>query len=277
MEMNLVYPRMVAKKLLPPFIADGVRFLVERVSRKQVAPEWQQVEAGILQGSWLLIHSADGFARRMLDGTYEAPFADAIISKVQPGWVCFDVGAHFGYYSLLLAQLTGPRGEVHAFEPLPYNIDFVRHHIKRNQQADVIHLHSFALADTNGTTILRASNTIEYSCMAVLQNARRLNSDWHQQVFAQFTEYSVEQQSIDSLVEQQRVPLPQLIKVDVEGADLAVFRGAQETMRQAKPIIVAELHTAANAVECTSLLKDLGYQVRLLEDARADWCQILAE
>lgn len=272
--MSLV--RTVAKRVLPPLIADGVRSLI-RGRMKQSPAQWYEVRSGTLQGSWLFLSLADEYTHRMLNGTYEAPFAEAMVARVQPGWVCFDVGAHLGYYSLLLAKLTGPQGQVHAFEPLAYNFEFIHRHLERNRQTEVVRLHPFALAEADGTSELYASNTLAASSMAFLKGVRTLDAPWYRDQYAHFTSVTVEQRSIDQLVTSHSIPLPHLIKIDVEGAELAVLRGALETMCQAKPIVVAELHTAANSAECVSLLMKAGYQVRVLVDVKADWCQILAE
>lgn len=277
MEKDKVSPRKIVKKLLPPLVADGLRIIAENSFRKPLPPQWHRVEGGVLQGAWLFLSSSNDFAQRMLNCTYEVFFAEAIVSRVKPGWVCYDVGAHLGYYSLMLAKLTGSGGQVHAFEPLAYNLEFIHRHVERNQQSDIVRVHPLAISDNEGTAALFASNTLEDSSMAVLKGARRLNSPYYQRVFERFKEVTVVQQSIDRLVALQVIAPPHLIKIDVEGAEVAVLQGAQETLRQTKPVIVAELHTAANAVECTGLLTKFGYRVLVLEDSKAELCQILAE
>lgn len=276
MGKDRISPRKIVKKLLPPLAADGLRIIAENSFRKPSPPQWHRVEGGILQGAWLFLSSSNDFAQRMLKCTYEISFTEAIASRVKPGWVCYDVGAHVGYYSLMLAKLTGSGGQVHAFEPLAYNLEFIHRHVERNQQSDIVRVHPLALFDDSGTASLFASNTQD-SSMAVLKDVRRLNLPFYQRVFERFKEVTVEQQSIDCLVALGVIAPPHLIKIDVEGAEVAVLRGAQETLRQTKPVVVAELHTAANAVECTGLLTELGYRVLVLEDSKAELCQILAE
>ncbi|KRT76227.1 MAG: FkbM family methyltransferase [Armatimonadetes bacterium CSP1-3] len=72
------------------------------------------------------------------------------------------------------------------------------------------------------------------------------------------------------------MPRPHFIKIDVEGAEAAVLRGGLETLRTARPVVAAELHTAANAAEAAGLLSAAGYQVRVVEDREATRCLIVA-
>lgn len=56
-----------------------------------------------------------------------------VAQSIQPGDVVFDVGAHVGYYTLLAAIHTGPKGKVYAFEPVPRNLAFLRKHLALNR------------------------------------------------------------------------------------------------------------------------------------------------
>src|SRR3989304_1548372 len=104
-------------RLLPPLVAH----LLRPPSTRRHAPEsWDQVEGGILAGTWL--HLSPSRMGQMLRGTYEQALVSAVVPLIRPGWICFDMGAHFGYYALPLAALVGEQGAGHAFEPAPYNV-----------------------------------------------------------------------------------------------------------------------------------------------------------
>lgn len=70
-------------------------------------------------------------------GSYEAAKQKRIFEVVRPGMVCWDVGAHVGFYTLLLAELVGPDGRVFAFEPLPGNLELLRRHVEMNGYRNV--------------------------------------------------------------------------------------------------------------------------------------------
>ena len=259
--------RIFGAKFLPPVLADLLRpFAGDR----HLPQAWHQVESGVLKGTWLYLSPSR--MGRMLRGSYEAGLVSAITSIVQPGWICLDVGAHFGYHSLLLAALVGARGQVHAFEPAPFNVRMLTLHVERNQQHGVVHVHPIALSDANGTAILRASNSPESSGLGFLAGAHVLSRP----IMRQFTTLEVEQRRLDDLVAAGTIPRPHFLKIDVEGAEVACLRGAMTTLRTARPVVAAELHTAASAAESAGLLTDLGYHLSVLEDREAARCLVLA-
>jgi FkbM family methyltransferase len=65
-------------------------------------------------------------------GTYEKEKALFFSKLVQKGDVVFDVGAHTGYYTLLVSRLVGSKGKVYSFEPVARNIEYLKKHIKLN-------------------------------------------------------------------------------------------------------------------------------------------------
>src|ERR1700719_2260133 len=62
-------------------------------------------------------------------GSYELKKQREIEQAVKPGMVCYDIGAHVGFYTLLFAKLVGPSGRVFAFEPLPKNCAVIKRHL----------------------------------------------------------------------------------------------------------------------------------------------------
>src|SRR3989304_1504431 len=122
--------------LVPTGLGPGGR----RVKSARPHPEsWHQVQGGILAGTWL--HLSPSRMGQMLRGTYEQALVSAVVPLIRPGWICFDVGAHFGYYALLLAALVGEQGTVHAFEPVPYNVRLLELHVAKNQKGSVIRIY----------------------------------------------------------------------------------------------------------------------------------------
>lgn len=97
-------------------------------------------------------------------GSYELEAQQLVIQTVRPGMVAFDIGAHVGFYTLLLAELVGPAGQVIAFEPAPLNIHYLREHIRLNRFANVTVIEA-AVADSGG--FARFSESV-YSSMGQL-------------------------------------------------------------------------------------------------------------
>jgi len=162
-----------------------------------------------------------------------------LLKLVGPGHRVLEVGANIGYTMLLLAQAVGERGEVVCIEPVPENLEELRLNVEANDLRNVSVL-PFAAGDADGR--IRMSGGL---------NGRvgRADGDLEAQI-----------RRIDSL----GGPTPDLIKVDVEGYELAVVRGALGLLQGSRiPSWWIEMHP--QLVESASELYDV---VRILEDHR---------
>jgi FkbM family methyltransferase len=141
----------------------------------------------------------------------------AFRAAVRPGMVAFDVGANVGAYSLLLAQWVGGTGHVFAFEPVPDLHEGLRRHIALNGADDVITAMAAAVGDEEGTATLLLSETAGESRIARPRDAIGRS-------------ITAPMLTIDGFCARERVS-PDFIKIDVEGFEAAVLRGARETIR----------------------------------------------
>jgi len=100
----------------------------------------------------LFIDTADfGLSPHLaLDGYWEMWLTEVIARTVQPGMTVIDVGANLGYFSMLFADLVGPRGAVHAFEPNPAIAVRLRRSVAVNGFQDRLQVHEQALGDEEG-------------------------------------------------------------------------------------------------------------------------------
>lgn len=194
-------------------------------------------------------------------GSNERPVQDALASIAGEGSVVFDVGANVGFFTVLAAHLVGPIGQVVAFEPVPSNAGYVRRNAALNR-LDNVSVVEKAVGDRVG----RASLTLaRFSGGAVLTHAGRPPDA------AETIEVDII--SIDQAVSTGAVPVPEVIKIDVEGAELDVFRGLEKTMRDHRPTIICEVDAASESTAaetlsaCTDFVTQRGYQVSMLEDS----------
>ena len=147
---------------------------------------------------------------------------------VRRGEIAFDIGAHFGEHSVLLADLVGPHGRVFAFEPNPERLDALRRTVTQRGNGQVL---PFAVADAPGTALLYVP---EYHVAASL-------ADWTQNRVGRVQTIPCERISLDALIANGAVPQPDFVKCDVEGAELLVFRGAVRMLdRPDAPIVMYE-------------------------------------
>ncbi|MGA9771236.1 MAG: FkbM family methyltransferase [Blastocatellia bacterium] len=156
----------------------------------------------------------------------------AFKSNLKAGHIVFDVGANVGCYSLLFGQWVGSSGKVYAFEPSPETFAALSRHVALNSLEDVLLPVNTAISDESSSVDFLALDTLGMSRMLV-QNEQAEAS----QVIR------VPAISIDEFCARERV-LPDLIKIDVEGFELSVLRGARETIRDCRSrlALFVEMH-----------------------------------
>jgi FkbM family methyltransferase len=236
------------------------------------------VSSGALQGCELLLPVGETWAEALLTGSYERRFTRALLNAAKPGHVSYDLGAHLGYYSLILARAAGPQGEVHAFEPYAPNAARLRHHVERNATRGApISVHECAIGVETGAATLVASGDVGVlSTLAHLEGtAGVLVPEWRER-FQSFDRIETEAWRLDDWIEHAGVRPPDLIKIDIEGGELDALRGAERTLATARPLLLMELHNAGLAAECGNFLGLAGYRIEIINAKRSGDCAILA-
>lgn len=187
-------------------------------------------------------------------GNYEPAVAQTIMDlEDMTGKVCWDLGAHYGYYSVGLALRTGPTGQIAAFEPLP--VSFAR--LKRHK--DLNHLtwlksFPFASSDSEGETefIVTDGETVShlpYDGEKSTQTTRAIR---------------IRTVRLDDLVSRGEIRPADFIKVDVEGHGHRALAGAIETIRARLPTILMGFHSPQEVAGTEELLRPLGYEFILV-------------
>ena len=180
-------------------------------------------------------------------GSYEFAKQQRMVDIVKPGNVFFDVGAHVGFYTLLASSLVGETGKVFAFEPLPRNLGYLEKHLQLNAVANTT-LFKAAVSDSSGE--LRFQEGAGHSMG---------------QIHAEGT-LVVPCVSLDDLYARKAIPLPDIVKIDVERAEASVLRGAENILRHSRPTIFLATHGAEVHAECLAILGSFGYACSALEE-----------
>lgn len=175
-------------------------------------------------------------------GSYEYAKQRLFAKEIKAGAVVFDIGANVGFYTLLASLLVGPQGRVLAFEPAPRNIDFLRKHVRLNR-IDNVEVMEVAVSDAFGVA------------------AFDLGPDNSQGRIAQGGELTVRTVCLDGLVAAGEIPVPDYIKIDVEGAEMSVLTGAQNMLKDCHPTIFLATHSPALHQQCLAFLRSLEYTV----------------
>ena len=171
----------------------------------------------------------------------------------EPGDVCYDIGGYRGFFSSVFA-LAGAKLVI-IFEPLPANISQLRRLAEVNPNLP-LRLESIAIGEEDGF--------VEFYVMPEASMGKLENSPFQAEVKGTDL-LTVPIRKLDSLVTEETIPAPQVIKIDVEGAEVQVLKGAREMLSKYHPLMLIEAHSPLLANDCTSILRELGYQVSVLE------------
>ncbi|MCY7387339.1 MAG: FkbM family methyltransferase [Burkholderiales bacterium] len=171
----------------------------------------------------------------MLDGIWETCVSQLMAKIIQPGFVCIDVGANLGYFSLLMSELchAGLSGIAVAVEPNPPVCQLLR-------LSEAVHTRRFkvvekAVTNYTGDATLTIPGLSAFAAATIKPNA--LAPGWQQTKVATST--------LDDLVLELKLPKVDVIKIDVEGEEPAVFEGMEKTLENNPHVqIIAEYSPA---------------------------------
>jgi FkbM family methyltransferase len=161
------------------------------------------------------------------DGSYEQAEIDAWLQVIQPGDHVVDVGANIGVFTVLSAQRVGTAGVVTAFEPEPGNIARLRSNISANGLENV-EVREACVGDTDGSVTLYVQDGQSGSHSVVRPDGA--------------TPLTVDVVRLDSAISTRPVSA---LKIDVEGFEAAVLRGASGIIRTDRPAILLEYNGGA--------------------------------
>ena len=232
-----------------PGVAQAQRFLVSRLLD---GAEFQhRVDAGPAKGVTFALRMPDD--KGILTGAYEIDLATRLAKAIRAGDVAYDIGSWHGFFAGVMVA-SGAR-QVHVFEPLPANTERLETFISLNPERD-IRLHKCAVGAAPGE--------MDLVVMPETSMAKLEASDFQKDVLTG-DRVRVRVVSIDDMVASGQLPLPQVMKVDVEGAELLVFKGALDTIRRAKPQIFCEVHSSGLLEACEEFFSSLGYGIEHLD------------
>jgi FkbM family methyltransferase len=225
------------------FLGQLLRYLLKLIPPRTIMPIWQ----GTLKGKkWIVGSCTHGCWL----GSFEYKKGIIFEKKINKGTIVLDLGANVGYYSLLASILVGPRGMVFSFEPLPRNIYFLKKHIQLNNIKNVRVIEA-AVSDCDGFANFYVEGSDRYSSSKgyISLNGKLI----------------VKKVSLDRLYNKGDIPIPDYIKIDVEGGEMLVLLGAKEILSNFHPIIFLATHSELIHSQCCDFLVSLGYEVEAID------------
>ena len=180
------------------------------------------------------------------------------IMEAEESDIIVDVGANVGYYTLRLSPLVGKNGKVLAIEAEPESCEILKKNCELNKLSNV-EVQNFAITDKKGTVTLYTSGT-HSGANSIFSDSEKLTRD----------SLTVPSTTLDDLLDD-KYPVINWMKIDVEGAELKVLRGSSNTLKHTKKIIV-ELHehilkqNNENPEAVVELLRNSGFKIKLFEE-----------
>ena len=190
--------------------------------------------------------------------TEGVPFA-MLRALVGPGDVVYDAGANLGLYTRFLDTLGA--GEIVAFEPVASNRELFWKNVALGRPRAAIRCLPVALADRDAEEEFQVDD-VQSTSGTLDRVTGGAPSEGRANLGLPPRLERVECRAIDSLVERGEIPPPDLVKLDVEGAEALVLEGARAVLAGHRPRLVVELHGAGAAREVAARLLDLGYACR---------------
>jgi FkbM family methyltransferase len=170
-------------------------------------------------------------------GYFETGLTKIFLEYVKPGMTVFDIGAHFGYFTLLASTLVGDAGQVHAFDPTPSTFELLR---ANSAQKKNVHPQNLAVYSTD-TTISFNDYGLTLSAFNSLHGAKLDDA-----ASLKAKKYDVKAVALDHYVQSSGVK-PDFIKVDAEGAELDILRGMERTLLDVRPMLTMEMGDLGSA------------------------------
>jgi len=194
-----------------------------------------------------------------LNGYWESWLTQAIVSLIQPGFYCLDIGANCGYYSLIMADIVGKFGHVLSVEPNPRLSKLLKQSINVNGFDARTRVSQSAVSNTCG----------EIVSLVIPEGSFWGSATIYAELVSGIGEnkFDVETITVDELTKD--YPRVDFIKVDAEGAELAIWQGMQQTLEKNRNISIILEFSCLRNYDTKSFLEEIqskGFSVKFIDD-----------
>lgn len=184
------------------------------------------------------------------EGGYEAECLVSLKRLLRRGQVVYDVGAHSGLYTMFSARVVGETGRVIAVEAHPDNAAYIRDVLALNRIDNAQVVNAAVLNRTGRSKMLDIGNSSMYQLTDVATGGPEGSID-------------VELTTLELIAS--RYGDPDVIKMDIEGAEELALRGAENILRRKRPVLLVEVHSAEIAASLNAFLRGLGYRIYMVD------------
>lgn len=222
-----------------PLVGKGFR----RVARLYREGSIVEIKAGYLAGyKWQRSHS---YVSGYWLGNYELPIQECLARELQSGHVFYDIGGNAGFFTLLGSKCVGPTGQVFSFEPLPQNATVIRAQLALNPATNCTVVQA-AISEHAGEVEFCAG--ADTSTAHIHQDHDRRGEDSMAVAAIRLDDFAATS------------PVPDFIKMDIEGAEVAALNGARQLLGGShRPKMLIEFHGEQLRRDCMAILEGFGY------------------
>jgi FkbM family methyltransferase len=238
-----------------PFLARLIRGSLNAAAPKGIAEV--TIAAGILEGLHMALnlHTEKDYWL----GTYEPDLQAAVSQIIKPGMVVYDIGANIGYISLMAARLVEKQGNIFSFEALPANIARLNQNLALNSLLERVRVIHAAVVDKAGEVcfLTHASGAM----------GKALGSAGRDEHYTQTIK--VQGIALDDFVYILGNLPPAVIKLDIEGGEGMALAGMKHLLKEARPLLLIELHGEEAARQVWDCLKAASYTLQSMRKGAA--------
>lgn len=178
---------------------------------------------------------------RYFPADYESDNFVIIKNTIKKGDHIIDIGAHIGLMSVVLGKMVGDKGKIYSFEPSPLTFSILNKTIKLNNLQHIITPINKAVSITNGVVEFNADFENVSNSMVLYENNK-----FHKKIKVATT-------SLDDFIKEKEIKQLDFIKIDAEGVELDVLKGARETLKNFNASMILAIHPLAITAKKDSL------------------------
>lgn len=171
-------------------------------------------------------------------GRYDPEILRQIEKICQPGWRVWDCGGYIGFYTAFFAKLAGPKGSVVVFEPDPRNMARIKSNMQLNKFEQVQFVPAAIGAPCTEVDFVLSGNTNSHISGAYVGATPQEYAEIERVI----QHIKVPCLSLDEACYDKGLPRPQLIKLDIDGAEMIALQHVERLAREVRPMIILELH-----------------------------------
>lgn len=256
------YPKWILSKFLTMLPSGSPEFIYTTILKPKILKNTANYilklvipkEIELKEGVFLELDQSDPVASGAIAlGVYERYESEIFRSKIKPGMTIIDIGANLGYYTAIASCLAGERGLVMAFEPEPNFFKLLSRNIRRNGLKNVVNF-ELAIAEKNGLTNLYLSN--ENKGHNSLINSEELKNS-----------VQVKTATLDDFLASHKITKVDMIKMDIEGAEILALEGMKNTLIKHRPLLFLEFSPHSiikinrNPMDFLLTIRNIGYSI----------------